>query len=69
MNANIEFNKRVLETIKELSDMLLGIANKIKLLGSEFNDSKFFEINCVSIIWRYEAGTWAKNIYVVRCYY
>jgi len=33
------------ETIKEYSDRLLGIANKIRLLGSEFSDSRIVEKN------------------------
>ncbi|KAH9657521.1 hypothetical protein KPL70_023109 [Citrus sinensis] len=31
------------ETIKEYSDRLLGIANKVRLLGSEFSDSRIVE--------------------------
>ena len=56
MNANIDFNKRVWETIKEYSNMLLGIVNKIKLLGIEFKDSIIVEINRVLVVLeRYEA--------------
>jgi hypothetical protein len=33
------------ETIKEYSDRILGIANKIRLLGSEFSDSRIVEKN------------------------
>ncbi|RDX74879.1 hypothetical protein CR513_45313, partial [Mucuna pruriens] len=33
------------ETIKESSDKLLGIANKIRLLGSDFVDSRIIEKN------------------------
>ncbi|XP_027926089.1 uncharacterized protein LOC114183315 [Vigna unguiculata] len=32
-----------LKTIKEYSNKLLGIANKIKLLGNEFSDSRLVE--------------------------
>ena len=43
------------ETIKEYSDRLLGIANKIKLLGSEFSDSRIVENILVTVPERYEA--------------
>lgn len=31
------------ETIKEYSDKLLGIVNKVRLLGTEFKDSRIIE--------------------------
>jgi hypothetical protein len=43
------------ETIKEYSDRLLGIANKIRLLGSEFSDSRIVEKILVTVPERYEA--------------
>jgi len=43
-----------LETIKEYSNKLLGIVNKIKLLGKEFPDSRFVEKILVMVLERYE---------------
>ncbi|XP_061343583.1 uncharacterized protein LOC133289617 [Gastrolobium bilobum] len=43
------------DTIKEYSDKLLGIANKIKLLGSNFADSRIVEKILVTVPERYEA--------------
>ncbi|XP_024035527.1 uncharacterized protein LOC107175008 [Citrus sinensis] len=43
------------ETIKEYSDRLLGIANKVRLLGSEFSDSRIVEKIPVTVPERYEA--------------
>ena len=43
------------ETIKEYSDRLLGIANEIRLLGSEFSDSRIVEKILVTVPKRYEA--------------
>jgi len=43
------------ETIKEYSNKLLGIANKIKLLGKEFSDSRLVEKILVTVPERYEA--------------
>lgn len=43
------------ETIKEYSNKLLGIVNKIKLLGSDFADSRIVEKNLVTVPERYEA--------------
>lgn len=43
------------ETIKEYSDRLLEIANKVRLLGSEFNDSRLVEKILVTVPERYEA--------------
>ena len=42
------------ETIKEYSDRLLGIANKVRLLGSEFSDSRIVEKIPVTVPERYE---------------
>ncbi|XP_014506230.1 uncharacterized protein LOC106765982 [Vigna radiata var. radiata] len=42
-------------TIKEYSEKLLGIANKIKLLGSNFADSRIVEKILVKVPERYEA--------------
>jgi len=42
------------ETIKEYSNKLLGIANKIKLLGKEFPDSRLVEKILVTVPERYE---------------
>ena len=44
------------ETIKEYSNKLMGIANKIKLLGSDFADSRIVEIFLVMVLERYEAS-------------
>jgi len=44
-----------LREIKEYSDRLLGSLNKIKLLGTEFKDSRIIEINRVPVPERYEA--------------
>ncbi|RDX60794.1 hypothetical protein CR513_61036, partial [Mucuna pruriens] len=44
------------ETIKEYSDNLLGIANKMRLLGSNFAYSKIVEKILVTIPERYEAS-------------
>jgi len=44
------------ETIKEYSNKLLGIANKIKLLGKEFPDSRLVEKILVTVPERYEAS-------------
>ncbi|KAG5232911.1 Retrovirus-related polyprotein from transposon [Salix suchowensis] len=43
------------ETIKMYSDKLLGIANKIRLLGSDFSDSRIVEKLLVTVPERYEA--------------
>jgi len=45
-----------LETIKEYSNKLLGIANKIKLLGEEFLDSRLVEKILVMVPERYDAS-------------
>ncbi|XP_047170888.1 uncharacterized protein LOC124839192 [Vigna umbellata] len=44
------------DTIKEYSDNLLGIANKIKLFGSNFVDSRIVEKILVTVPERYEAS-------------
>ena len=44
------------ETIKEYSDKLLGIANKVRLLGGSFVDSRIVEKILVTVPERYEAS-------------
>ena len=44
------------ETIKEYSDRLLGIANKVRLLGSDFADSRIVEKILVTVPEKYEAS-------------
>nr|KYP52898.1 hypothetical protein KK1_025097 [Cajanus cajan] len=44
------------ETIKEYSDKLLGIANKVRLLGSDFADSRIVKKILVTVPERYEAS-------------
>jgi len=44
------------ETIKEYSNKLLGIANKIKLLGKEFPNSRLVEKILVTVPKRYGAS-------------
>ena len=43
------------ETVKEYSDRLLGIANKVRLLGSEFSDSRIIQKILVTVPERFEA--------------
>jgi hypothetical protein len=43
------------EIIKEYLDRLLGIANKIRLLGFELSDSRIVEKILVTVPKRYEA--------------
>ncbi|KAH9768805.1 hypothetical protein KPL71_011738 [Citrus sinensis] len=43
------------ETIKDYSDRLLSIANKVRLLGSEFTDSRIVQKILVTVPERYEA--------------
>nr|KYP60815.1 hypothetical protein KK1_023229 [Cajanus cajan] len=43
-------------TIKHYSDKLLGIANKVRLLGTQFLDSRIVEKILVTIPERYEAS-------------
>ncbi|KAL5794297.1 hypothetical protein ACOSP7_002891 [Xanthoceras sorbifolium] len=44
------------ETVKEYSDRLLGIVNKVRLLGTEFPDSRVVEKFFVTVPERYEAS-------------
>ncbi|RDX75364.1 hypothetical protein CR513_44760, partial [Mucuna pruriens] len=44
------------ETIKEYLDKLLGIANKVRLLGTNFADSKIVQKILVTILERYETS-------------
>ncbi|RDX89299.1 hypothetical protein CR513_28994, partial [Mucuna pruriens] len=44
------------ETIKEYLDKLLSIANKIRLLGNDFADSKIVEKILVTVPERYGAS-------------
>jgi len=44
------------ETIKEYSDKLLGIVNKVRLLGTVFTDSRIVEKILVTVPERYEAS-------------
>lgn len=43
------------ETIKDYSERLLNIANRVRLLGSEFNDSRIVEKILVTVPERFEA--------------
>ena len=43
------------ETIKEYSERLLNIANRVSLLGSEFKDSRIVEKILITIPKRFEA--------------
>jgi hypothetical protein len=44
------------ETIKAYADKLLGIANKVRLLGTQFSDSRIVEKILVTVPERYEAS-------------
>lgn len=44
------------ETVKEYSDRLLGIANKVRLLGTKFLDSRIVEKLLVTVPEKYEAS-------------
>jgi len=44
------------ETIKEYSDRLLGIVNKVRLLGTDFSDCRIVEKILVTVPERYEAS-------------
>ncbi|KHN45448.1 hypothetical protein glysoja_046234, partial [Glycine soja] len=44
------------ETVKDYKDKLLGIANKIRLLGGDFVDSRIVENVLVTVSERYEAS-------------
>ena len=51
------------ETIKEYSDRLLAIVNKVRLLGTTFTDSRIVEKILVAVPERYEASiTTLENI-------
>ncbi|XP_006588284.1 uncharacterized protein LOC114368468 [Glycine soja] len=59
LNLRREFELQRMEeskTIKEYSNKLLGIANKTKLLGSDFADSRIVEKILVTVPERYEAS-------------
>ena len=43
------------KTVKEYADKLLGIANIVRLLGGDFNDSRLVEKILVIVPERYEA--------------
>lgn len=43
------------ESVKEYTDRLLGIANRVRLLGSDFTDSRIIEKILVTVPERYEA--------------
>ncbi|XP_052193118.1 uncharacterized protein LOC127801765 [Diospyros lotus] len=47
---------REFESIKDYSDKLLGIANRVRLLGAEFKDSRIVEKILVSVPEKYEAS-------------
>jgi hypothetical protein len=44
------------ETIKKYSNGLLGIVNKVRLLGTDFSDCKIIEKILVIVLERYEAS-------------
>ncbi|KAL0415733.1 UNVERIFIED_CONTAM: hypothetical protein Slati_3405200 [Sesamum latifolium] len=44
------------ESIKEYSDRLLNVANRIRLLGSAFNDSRIVEKILVTVLEKFEAS-------------
>jgi len=59
LNLMREFERQKMkdsETIKEYSNKLLSIANKIRLLGKDFTDSKIAEKILVTVPERYEAS-------------
>ena len=43
------------DTIKEYSDKLLNIANKVRLLGKDFSDEKILQKILVTLPRKYEA--------------
>ncbi|XP_059280984.1 uncharacterized protein LOC132034611 [Lycium ferocissimum] len=50
------------ETVKEYLDRLLGIVNKVRLLGTKFKDSRIVEKTLVTVLERYEVSiTTLKN--------
>jgi hypothetical protein len=44
------------DTIKEYSDRLLGIVNRVRLLGKSFTDSRIVERILVTVPKKYEAS-------------
>ncbi|XP_059309741.1 uncharacterized protein LOC132060849 [Lycium ferocissimum] len=46
--------KKEFKTVKEYTDRLLGIVNKVRLLGTKFNDSRIVEKIWVTVPERYE---------------
>ena len=42
------------ETVKDYSNIFLGIANKVRLLESKFTDSRIVQKNRVIVVERYE---------------
>jgi hypothetical protein len=46
---------KVAETIKEYSNKLLGVVNKVRLHGKEFSDERIVEKIIVSVPERYES--------------
>ena len=44
------------ETIKKYLDILLGIVNKVRLLGTNFSDCRIVEKILVTVLERYEAS-------------
>ena len=42
------------KSVKEYTDILLGIENRVRLLGSEFTDLRIFEKILITIPERYE---------------
>ncbi|XP_057444967.1 uncharacterized protein LOC130737228 [Lotus japonicus] len=44
------------ETVKQYADKLLGIANKVRLLGTEFPDSRIVQKILVTMLEKYEAS-------------
>jgi len=51
------------ETIKYYSKRLLSIAKKVRLLGTQFIDSKIVEKIMVTVLERYEASTTTLTLF------
>ncbi|XP_034910696.1 uncharacterized protein [Populus alba] len=51
-----ELQRMESETIKEYSEKLLGIVNKVRLLGTDFTDCRIVEKILVTVHERYEAS-------------
>jgi len=51
------------ETIKDYSKRLLSIAKKVRLLGTQFIDSKIVEKIMVTVLERYEASTTTLTLF------